>query len=101
MADDVALLSVSDSEVQANLHRIESLAETFGLMINVGKTKNMRVKCEKPGASLLIAQKNVEVLKGNLKGRFGTLIETENQSRLLIGMEVLVGKKKNTAGSRH
>ena len=44
-ADDVALLGVSDSEVQANLHRIESLAEAVGLMINVGKTKNMGVKC--------------------------------------------------------
>ena len=101
LADDVPLLSVSDSEVQANLHRIESLAETVGLMINVGKTKNMRAKCEKPGASLLIAQKNVEVLTGNHKGRFGTLIEVEKQSQLLIGREVLVGKKKNTAGSRH
>ena len=94
-ADDVALLGVSDSEVQANLHRIESLAEAVGLMINVGKTKNMGVKCEKPGASVPIAQRNVEVLTGNRKGRFGTLIEAENQSRLLIGREVLVGKKKN------
>ena len=92
-ADDVALLGVSDSEVQANLHRIESLAEAVGLMINVGKTKNMGVKCEKPGVPL--AQRNVEVLTGNRKGRFGTLIEAENKSRLLIGREVLVGKKKN------
>ena len=37
----------------------------------------------------------MEVLTGNHKGRFGTLIEAENQSRLLIGREVLVGKKKN------
>ena len=95
LADDVALLRVSNSKVQANLHRIESLAEAVGLMINVGKTKNMRVKCKKPRASLPIAQKNVEVLTGNHKGRFGTLIEVENQSRLLIGREVLVGKKKN------
>ena len=43
-ADDVALLGVSDSEVQTNLHRIESLAEAVGLMINVGNTKNMGVK---------------------------------------------------------
>ena len=93
--DDVALLRVSDSEVQANLHRIESLAEAVGLMINVGKTKNMGVKCEKPGASVPNAQRNVEVLTGNRKGRFGTLIEAENQSRLLIGREVLIGKKKN------
>ena len=64
-------------------------------MINVGKTKNMGVKCEKPGASAPIAQRNVEFLTGNRKGRFGTLIEAENQSRLLIGGEVLVGKKKN------
>ena len=39
--------------------------------------------------------KNVEVLTGNHKGRFGTLIEAKNQSRLLIGRQVLVGKKKN------
>ena len=45
--DDVALLGVSDSEVQANLHRTESSAEAVGLMINVGKTKNMGVKCKK------------------------------------------------------
>ena len=94
-ADDVALLGVSDSEVQANLHRIGSSAEAVSLLINVGKTKNMGVKCEKPGANVPIAQKNVEVLTGNHKGRYGTLIETENQSRLLIGREVLVGKKKN------
>ena len=95
LADDVALLGVSDSEVQTNLHRIECLAEVVGLMINVGKTKNMGVKCEKPGASVPIAQRNVEVLTGNRKGRFGTLIEAGNQSRILIGREVLVGKKKN------
>ena len=43
-ADEVALLGVSDSEVQANLHRFESLAKAVGLMINVVKTKNMGVK---------------------------------------------------------
>ena len=31
-ADDVALVGVSDSEVQENLHRIEALAEAAGLM---------------------------------------------------------------------
>ena len=77
-ADDVALLGVSDSEVQANLHRIESSAEAVGLMINVGKTKKMGVKCEKPRASVPIARKNVEVLTGNHKGLFGTLIEAKN-----------------------
>ena len=56
-ADDVALLGVSDSEVQANLHRIESPVEAVGLMINVGKTKYMGVKCKKPGASVPSAQK--------------------------------------------
>ena len=94
-ADDVALLGISDSEVQANLHRIEYLAEALGLMINVGKTKNIGAKCKKLGASVPIAQKNVEVLTGNNKGRFGTLIEAENQYRLFIGREVLVGKMKN------
>ena len=95
LADDVALLGVSDSEVQANLHRIESSAEAVGLKIIFGKTKIMGVKCEKSKTSVPIAQKNVEVLTGNHKGRFGTLIEAENQSRLLIGREVLVGKEKN------
>ena len=95
-ADDVALLGVSDSDVQANLHRIEFSAEAVGLMINVGKTKKMGFKCERPGANVPIAQKNVEVLTGNHKGRFGTLIESENQSRLLIGREVLVGKKNQS-----
>ena len=37
----------------------------------------------------------MENLTGNHKGRFGTLIEAENQSRLLIVREVKVGKKKN------
>ena len=54
----------------------------------------MGVKCENPGASVLIAEKNEQVLTGNHKRRFGTLIEAENQSRLLSGREVLVGKKK-------
>ena len=94
-ADDVALLGVSDSEVQANLHRIEYLAEALGLKINVGKKMKRGAKCEKPGASVPIAQKNVKVLTGNNKGRFGTLIEAENQYRIFIGREVLVGKKKN------
>ena len=94
-ADDVALLGVSDSEVQANLHRIEFLAEAVSLMINDGKTRIWVLNEKKPGASVPIAQKNVEVLTGNNKGRFGTPIEAENQSRLLIGRGVLVGKKKN------
>ena len=41
---DVALVGVSDSEVQENLHRIEALAEAAGLKINVAKTKNMGVR---------------------------------------------------------
>ena len=47
-ADDVALVGISDSEVQENLHRIEALAEAAGLKINVAKTKNMGVKCDSP-----------------------------------------------------
>ena len=94
-ADDVALLGVSDYEVQANLHRIESSAEAVGLMINVGKTKNMGVKCKIPGASLPIAQKNVEVLTGNHKSRYGILIETGNQSRLLIWQDGAGGQEED------
>ena len=41
---DFSLLGVCDSEVQANLQRVESLAEAVGLMINVGKTMNLGVK---------------------------------------------------------
>ena len=94
-ADDVALLGVSDSEDEANLHRIEFLAEDVGLKINVGKTKNMDVKCEHPVASVTFAQKNVGVLTRNHKDRVGTLIEAKNQSRLLIVTELLMGKNKN------
>ena len=102
-ANDVALLGVSDSEVQANLHRNKYSAENVGLMINAGKTKNMDVKCEKPGASEPIVRKNVEFLTGNHKGRFGTLFEAANQSRLLIGRELLVGRarRRMRACSRH
>ena len=96
--DAVLLILTSDSEVQANIHRIQSSAEGVGLMINLWKTKNMGVKNEKTGVGVPIAQKNVEVLTGNHKGRFETLIEAEKQCRLLLGREVLVGEKKN-AGS--
>ena len=61
----------------------------------LGRQRIWVLNAKKPGASVPIAQTNVEVLTGNHKGRYGTLIETENQSRLLIGREVLVGKKKN------
>ena len=54
-------------------------------------------KSEKPGASVPNAQKNVEVFTRNHKGCVGTLIEAQNQSRFLIGTEVLVGMKKNAS----
>ena len=100
-ADNDALLGVSDSEVQANLHRIDSLSEAVGLMINVGKTKNMVVKCKKARARVPIAQQNVKILTGNHRGRFGTPIEAKNESRLLIGREVLVGMKENAGMFGH
>ena len=55
----------------------------------------MGVKCEKPGASVSIAHKKTWKFSQETTGRFGTLTEAENRSRLLIGREVLVGKKKN------
>ena len=62
-ADDVALVGVSDSEVQENLHRIEALAEAAGLKINVAKTKNMGVKCDSPKVVAVPSiQQNVEIL---------------------------------------
>ena len=53
----------------------------------------LNAKTPEPVYALL--KKNVEVLTGKNKGRLRTPIEVENQSRLLIGREVLVGKKKN------
>ena len=94
-ADDVALVGVSDSEVQENLHRIEALAEAAGLKINVAKTKNMGVKCDNPNVVAVPSiQQNVEILTGTHKGKLGLLAETSSQSRLTIGTEVLLGTKK-------
>ena len=94
-ADDVALVGVSDSEVQENLHRIEALAEAAGLKINVAKTKNMGVKCDSPNVVAVPSiQQNVEILTGTHKGKLGLLTETSSQSRLTIGTEVLLGTKK-------
>ena len=94
-ADDVALVGVSDSEVQENLHRIEALAEAAGLKINVAKTKNMGVKCDSPNVVAVPSiQQNVEILTGTHKGKLGLLAETSSQSRLTIGTEVLLGTKK-------
>ena len=76
----VALLGVSESEVEEYLHRIVLLTEAVGLKINVVKKKNMRVKCEKPGASVPLANKKVEVLTGNRNSRVWTLIVAQNQS---------------------
>ena len=100
-ADDVALLGVSDSEVQANLHRVESLAEAVGLMINVGKTKNMGVECKNPGARVPIAQKNVKVLTGNHKGRFGTLMRSKTNPDYSLAGRCWWARRRMRAGSRH
>ena len=94
-ADDVALVGVSDSEVQENLHRIEALAEAAGLKINVAKTKNMGVKCDSQNVVAVPSiQQNVEILTGTHKGKLGLLEETSSQSRLTISTEVLLGTKK-------
>ena len=98
-ADDVALVGVSDSEVQENLHRIEALAEAAGLKINVAKTKNTGVKCDSPNVVAVPSiQQNVEILTGTHKGKLGLLAETSSQSRLTIGTEVLLGTKKKASG---
>ena len=94
-ADDVALVGVSDSEVQEKLHRIEALAEAAGLKINVAQTKNMGVKCDSPNVVAVPSiQQNVEILTGTHKGKLGLLAETSSQSRLTISTEVLLGTKK-------
>ena len=61
----------------------------------LGRKRIWVLNAKKTEASVPIAQRNVEVLTGNRKGRFGTLFEAGNQSRLLIGREMLLGKKKN------
>ena len=94
-ADDVALVGVSDSEMQENLHRIEALAEAAGLKINVAKTKNMGVNCDSQNVVAVPSiQQNVEILTGTHKGKLGLLAETSSQSRLTISTEVLLGTKK-------
>ena len=87
-------MGVSDSEIEASLHIIEFLAAVVGLKINVGKTNNM-CDMQKTRSQFTFAQKNVEFLRESHKSRVGPVIEAKNQSRLLIGTEVLVGKKKN------
>ena len=80
-ADDVALVGVSDSEVQENLHRIEALAEAAGLKINVAKTKNMGVKCDSPNVVAVPSiQQNVEILTGTHKGKLGLLAVADQES---------------------
>ena len=76
------------------------MAEAVGLTINVGKTKNIGVKCRKFGASVPIAQKNVEVLTGNRKNRFGTLIEVENQLTVRSDERSVVADQVSTANNR-
>ena len=72
-ANDVALLGVSDSENQANLHRIESLAEAVGLMINVGKSKKSK-SVEDSASKFVGLEKNLTCQKctrkfATVKGR--------------------------------
>ena len=100
-ANNVALLGVSDSEVQAHLHKTESLAEAVGLMINVVKTKNMGVKCEKPGDSVPIAQKNVEVLTGDHKGRYGLSLRPKTSPDYSLAGRCWWARRRMRAGSRH
>ena len=94
--DDFALLGVSDSEAEPNLHKIEFelLAEAVGLKICVRKKRIQVLNAKKLGTSVPIAQEKMEITR-NHKGCIGNLIEAENQSRLLIGTEVVVGQKNN------
>ena len=100
-ADDVALLGVSDSEVQANLHRIESSAEAVGLMINVGKTKNMDVKCEKPGASVPIAQKTWKFLQETAKAVMGLSLRPKTNPDNSLAGRCWWARRRMRDGSIH
>ena len=99
-ADDVALLGVSDSEVQARLHRIEFLAEAVGLMINVGKTKNMGVKCENPGVSVLIGQKTWRFLQETTKAILGLSLRLKTNPDYSLAVRCWWARRRMRAGSR-
>ena len=100
-ADDVALLGVFDSEVQANLHRIEFSAEAVGLTINVGRTKNMGVKCEKPGASVPIAQKTWKFLQETTEAVIGLSLRPKTNPDYSLAGRCWWARRRMRAGSRH
>ena len=100
-ADDVALLGVSDYEVRVNLRRIESSGEAVVLTINVGKTKNMGVKCEKPGASVPIAQKTWKFLQENTKAVLGLLLRPKTDPDYSLAGSFWWERRRMRAGLRH
>ena len=100
-ADDVALLGFSDSEVQENLHRTESLAEAAGLMIKIGKTKNMGVKCKKPGASGPIAQKTWKFSQETTKAVLGISLRPKINPDYSLAGRCWWARRRMRAGSRH
>ena len=100
-ADDVALLGVSDSEVQANLHRIEFLAEAVGLMINVGKTKNMGVKCENPEPVYPLLKGTWKFLQDTGNAVLGLSLRPKTNPDYSLAERCWWTRRRMRAGSRH
>ena len=99
-ADDVALLGVSDSEVQANLHRIESLAEAVGLMINVGKTKNMGVKVN-PEPVYPLLEETWKFLQETTKAVLGLSLRPKTNPDYSLAERFWWARRRMRAGLRH
>ena len=100
-ADDVALLGVSDSEVQANLHKFESSAEAVGLKINVGKTKNMGVKCENPEPVYPLLKKMWKFLQETTKAVMGLSLRPKTNPDYSLAWRCWWARRRMRAGSRH
>ena len=89
------------SEVQANLHRIESLAKAVGLMINVGKTKNMGVKREKPEPVNPLLKRTWKFLEENTKAILGLSLMPKTNPDYSLAGRCCWARRRMRAGSRH
>ena len=100
-ADNVALLGVSDSEVQANLHKIESSAESVGLMINVGKTKNMCLNAKDLKPMYPLLKKTLKFLQETTKAVVGLSLRPKTSPDYSLAGRCWWARRRMRAGSRH
>ena len=100
-ADDIALLGLSDSEVQANLHRIESSAEAVGLMINVGKTKNMVLNAKNPEPVYILLKKTWKFSQETTKAFLGHSSRPKNNLDYSLAGRCWWARRRMRVGPRH